>query len=268
MDEFAPQQAVEIFTAGASPATLTLLALFAVILAPVAEEIIFRGCIYRFLKSKLPTRLAMFVSGVFFACVHANLMALVPLIAVGYLLAHVYEKERNILVPICFHALFNLLTLLMTTLRAPVQRNDLLNANFYTTFRLQPMKSMTGYGRGTAAVAAYGLQIEVEITSVNRKTLDAFVSHPEWTGIDQRCEWLKASYQRGRVNVQIKWSPALHPVSIATAHNWTRRSNSFVSTQRSAAAEIDSHLLLEPPNCRRTVVACLPGRNWRMSSSV
>lgn len=68
------------------------------------------------------------------------------------------------------------------------------------------MKSMTGYGRGTAEAAAHGLLIEVEITSVNRKTLDAFVSAPrEWTGLDQRCtEWLKASYQRGRVNVQIK----------------------------------------------------------------
>ena len=65
---------------------------------------------------------------------------------------------------------------------------------------------MTGYGRGSAEATEHGLLIEVEITSVNRKTLDAFVSGPrEWNGLDQRCtEWLKASYQRGRVNVQIK----------------------------------------------------------------
>ena len=125
----APQQAVQIFSAGASPAALTLLAVFAIILAPIAEEIIFRGCIYRFLKSKLSPRLAMLVSSAFFASVHANLLALAPLIAVGYLLAHIYEKERNILVPICFHALFNFLTLLMTTLSA-LSTSDLPTQTF------------------------------------------------------------------------------------------------------------------------------------------
>ncbi|MGJ8640912.1 MAG: YicC/YloC family endoribonuclease [Opitutaceae bacterium] len=68
------------------------------------------------------------------------------------------------------------------------------------------MKSMTGYGSGSAEATEQTLQIEVEITSVNRKTLDAFVSGPrEWSGLDQKCtEWLKTSFQRGRVNVQIK----------------------------------------------------------------
>lgn len=118
LDEFTPQQAVLIFGAGDSPIALTLLALLAIVLAPIAEEIIFRGCIYRFLKSKMPTTMAMLVSGAFFASVHANLLALAPLMLVGFLLAYVYEKERNILVPICFHAFFNLLTLSMTTLRS------------------------------------------------------------------------------------------------------------------------------------------------------
>ena len=118
LDEFAPQDAVMIFGEGESPIALTLLALFAIILAPIAEEIIFRGCIYRFLKSKLSTGFAMFISGVFFASVHGNLMALGPLILVGVLLAYIYEKERNILVPICYHALFNFLTLTMMTLRS------------------------------------------------------------------------------------------------------------------------------------------------------
>lgn len=65
---------------------------------------------------------------------------------------------------------------------------------------------MTGYGSGSAESAEKNLHIEVEITSVNRKTLDAFVTGPrEWTGLDQKCtEWLKRIFQRGRVNVQIK----------------------------------------------------------------
>ncbi|WP_169305296.1 YicC/YloC family endoribonuclease [Coraliomargarita akajimensis] len=65
---------------------------------------------------------------------------------------------------------------------------------------------MTGFGRGSAEHPEQQLKIEVEISSVNRKTLDAFVSAPrEWTGLDQKCtEWLRTAYQRGRVNVQIK----------------------------------------------------------------
>ena len=65
---------------------------------------------------------------------------------------------------------------------------------------------MTGYGRGNADITEKQLQIEVEITSVNKKTFDAFINSPkEWNGLDSLSnEWLKASFQRGRVNVQIK----------------------------------------------------------------
>lgn len=68
------------------------------------------------------------------------------------------------------------------------------------------MRSMTGYGRGSANATEQGLIVEIEITSVNRKNLDTFVSAPrEWSGIEQRCnDWIKSGFQRGRVNIQIK----------------------------------------------------------------
>ncbi|ADE53774.1 CPBP family intramembrane glutamic endopeptidase [Coraliomargarita akajimensis] len=116
MAPFKRQEAVLVFTRGEHPIALALLAIFAVILAPLAEEIIFRGGVYRFLKSQMPVGSAMLASACFFALIHFNILALGPLICVGAILAYVYEKERNILVPICFHAAFNLLTLTMTTL--------------------------------------------------------------------------------------------------------------------------------------------------------
>ena len=68
------------------------------------------------------------------------------------------------------------------------------------------IKSMTGFGRCAAEISEIGLQITVEISSVNRKSLDVFINAPrEWSGLDQSCaEWLKPHFQRGRVNVQIK----------------------------------------------------------------
>ena len=68
------------------------------------------------------------------------------------------------------------------------------------------MKSMTGYGRGAAIDTENRLQIEVEMTSVNRKNLDVQVSCPrDWNGLDQQCRlWIKDLFQRGRLNIQIK----------------------------------------------------------------
>lgn len=68
------------------------------------------------------------------------------------------------------------------------------------------MKSMTGCGRGTAIDTENRLQIEVEMTSVNRKNLDVQVSCPrDWNGLDQQCRlWIKDIFQRGRLNIQIK----------------------------------------------------------------
>ena len=68
------------------------------------------------------------------------------------------------------------------------------------------MRSMTGYGRGTATDPNTGISVEFELASVNRKSLDAHISAPrEWTGFDQVCnEWLRTGVHRGRINVQLK----------------------------------------------------------------
>ncbi|MFP4069988.1 MAG: YicC/YloC family endoribonuclease [Opitutales bacterium] len=72
------------------------------------------------------------------------------------------------------------------------------------------MRSMTGFGSGSTQLPEQGIGIEVEISSVNRKTLDAYINFPrEWSGLEQNClEWLKGHFTRGRVNVQIKATQA------------------------------------------------------------
>lgn len=68
------------------------------------------------------------------------------------------------------------------------------------------MLSMTGFGRGSVDVAGAGVRIQVEIHSVNRKTLDIQISAPrEWSGHEAIfSEWIGGAFQRGRVNVQVK----------------------------------------------------------------
>mgnify|MGYP005857632485 CR=1 FL=1 len=68
------------------------------------------------------------------------------------------------------------------------------------------MRSMTGYGSGSADAPTQQLKLQVEITSVNRKTLDLNLSAPrEWNGLEQKCnEWIKGQFERGRLNITIK----------------------------------------------------------------
>ena len=68
------------------------------------------------------------------------------------------------------------------------------------------MRSMTGFGRGTAEATDAGLSIVVEISAVNRKTLDVQISAPrEWSGYEARFgQWMEGAFQRGRVSIQVK----------------------------------------------------------------
>ena len=112
-----PQPLITLLECGGDPLALGLLALFAVVLVPVVEELIFRGCLYRFLKSQSSILPAQIISGAIFSLIHANLFSFLPLVIVGILLARVYEKSGSILTPICFHALFNGFNLIMIFLK-------------------------------------------------------------------------------------------------------------------------------------------------------
>lgn len=113
VEEFAPQELVTLFQSGGDWFAIVVLVLMAVIVAPVVEEIIFRGCIYRFLKSQTTLLSAQLISGMVFATLHANLLSFVPLVIVGILLARVYEKTGSLGVAIWFHAFFNAFSLTM-----------------------------------------------------------------------------------------------------------------------------------------------------------
>lgn len=111
--EAEPQELITLLQGGGDPLAIVLLAIFAIVLAPIVEELIFRGCLYRFLKSQSTLLAAQIMSGIIFSLIHFNLFSFLPLVVVGILLARVYEKSGSILSPIFFHALFNGFNLLI-----------------------------------------------------------------------------------------------------------------------------------------------------------
>ncbi|MDR0428513.1 MAG: CPBP family intramembrane metalloprotease [Puniceicoccales bacterium] len=99
------------------PFPFPLVAVFsAVILAPIVEEIFFRGGIYRFLCGKIHRRWAALITAALFSLLHGNILASVPLFFLSLLLTHFYEKEQSLLVAILIHGMFNGNGILLTLL--------------------------------------------------------------------------------------------------------------------------------------------------------
>lgn len=78
-----------------------------VLVAPVGEEVIFRGFLYRTLKKSSGRLPAMLAVGLFFGAVHMSLMHLPLLAVLGTLLCVAYEYGKSLLLPIALHMLFN-----------------------------------------------------------------------------------------------------------------------------------------------------------------
>lgn len=109
----APQDLIAIFDGTQNPAVLVAMLLVACVLAPLNEELIFRGVIYRFCRQRFGRGLALGVSGVLFGALHQNWAGFVPLALLGVALALAYERTGDLRVPVLAHALFNVNTVLV-----------------------------------------------------------------------------------------------------------------------------------------------------------
>jgi membrane protease YdiL (CAAX protease family) len=84
----------------------------AIILAPLAEEVLFRGILYPWIKSLGYPQLALWGTSLLFAMVHFNLLSLPALFVLALILTLLYEVTGNLLAPITAHIFFNALNLL------------------------------------------------------------------------------------------------------------------------------------------------------------
>jgi len=97
------QLPVKLLQAGPSLGQTIVFGLGAVLLAPVAEELLFRGILYPTLKQSGHRQLAMWVASLVFAASHFNLMAFVPLTFLAMVVTWLYEETGNLLAPVLTH---------------------------------------------------------------------------------------------------------------------------------------------------------------------
>ncbi|MDP1580798.1 MAG: CPBP family intramembrane metalloprotease [Candidatus Didemnitutus sp.] len=115
----APQDLIEVFGNVQSPLVLAAMLIVACVIAPLNEELLFRGVIFRFCRQRFGRGIALVVSGVLFGALHGNLAGFVPLAVFGAALAIAYEQSGDLRVSIVAHALFNFNTTMLVLAGLP-----------------------------------------------------------------------------------------------------------------------------------------------------
>lgn len=109
------QKTVQLVQEERSTFNLLALGVIAVVIAPVVEELLFRGVFYPTIKQQGYPILAVVGVSLLFALSHANIMTFIPLTLLSVTLIWLYEKSNNLLAPITTHALFNAANFVMIT---------------------------------------------------------------------------------------------------------------------------------------------------------
>lgn len=101
------QEPVKMIKEANDPALIVALGFAAVISAPIMEELVFRGYLFKAMAHFTGVQWGAIFSSVIFALIHGNLMALLPLCLLGWVMAMAYHKTKSLWVPILIHACFN-----------------------------------------------------------------------------------------------------------------------------------------------------------------
>jgi membrane protease YdiL (CAAX protease family) len=107
------QDTVKFFQHSQDKLALGAMAVAAVIVAPLCEEIVFRGYLYPAAKRFVGPATAMFCSALLFSLAHGSLAMLLPLFLLGFAFAWIYERTGSLWAPIFAHFCVNGSTVLI-----------------------------------------------------------------------------------------------------------------------------------------------------------
>lgn len=110
-----PQDVVRIFSQDPSARTDPMVWLTVAAVIPLGEEVLFRGALQGGLRRLMPAWGAMALSAFVFSLSH-EVSAILPVAALGLLLAWLYERTGSLVVPIAVHCLHNGMQLLLMAL--------------------------------------------------------------------------------------------------------------------------------------------------------
>ncbi|MEN9991295.1 MAG: hypothetical protein RLZZ224_997, partial [Verrucomicrobiota bacterium] len=107
------QESVELMKESKDVTAVALMAISAAVVAPLAEELIFRGYLYPVAKKWSGKHAALIFSAMWFSACHGNVPLILPLFLLGLILAIAYEKTGSIWAPMGIHFFFNSATVII-----------------------------------------------------------------------------------------------------------------------------------------------------------
>jgi hypothetical protein len=102
-----PQLFEDMLREVSSPGGLITLLIMGAVLAPISEELYYRGMIYPVFRGYVGPFWGAIISGIIFGLVHWDLWRAIPLAAGGVILCYIYEKSGSILVSALAHGVWN-----------------------------------------------------------------------------------------------------------------------------------------------------------------
>jgi uncharacterized protein len=115
-----PQQSLRQLLVEGDATAAALATIAAVVLAPVVEEVVFRGALFRATRDRFGFAAGALLSAGIFALVHVELrqpVYSVSLLVLGLWLAWLLERTRTLWVPMLAHATFNSVTVVAALLQ-------------------------------------------------------------------------------------------------------------------------------------------------------
>jgi membrane protease YdiL (CAAX protease family) len=102
-----PQETVVVLQGTEGWQNRLIMGIATIVIAPVGEELLFRGILYPFIKRVSSPLLALWITSMVFAAAHFDLPTFVPLAFLAVVLTWLYEHTGNLLACIVTHSLFN-----------------------------------------------------------------------------------------------------------------------------------------------------------------
>ncbi len=95
---------------------LVLAVLLGSIMAPLSEELYFRGLVFPVLRDRFGLPTGLIASGLFFSLMHRDLFRLIPIAVGGIGLALLYDRTKSLWTSIIAHSTWNTIMLLLMVL--------------------------------------------------------------------------------------------------------------------------------------------------------
>lgn len=98
------------------------------IAAPLVEELVMRGLLYKRLRHHMNSIWCMLITATMFGLIHGNIVQFLYAFLVGILLGYVFEKFKTLWAPVIFHSAANLISIIITIVLGKMEKELTLGA--------------------------------------------------------------------------------------------------------------------------------------------